>query len=94
MGVEAWVVLFSMSKDKVRLLLELWAWVLEFGVRAGQVKLSMAEVAGKMVVFTAAEELLGMVLLLGVQVALLLEIEELFMELKACPDRASLVQHV
>ena len=88
--------LFSMSKDKVRLLLELWAWVLEFGVRAGQVKLSMVEVAGKMVVFTAAEELLGMVLLLGVQVALLLEIEEMYMEFKAlvCTDRASLVQHV
>ena len=97
-GVEAWLVLFSMSKGKVRLLLEIW--VLEIGVRVGQVKLSMAEVAGKMVVFpvvfTTAEVQLGMVLLLCVQVALLLEIEELFMELNVlvCAERASLVLHV
>ena len=56
----------------------------------------MVEVAGKMMVFTAAEVLLGMGLLLGVQVALLLEIEELFMEFKALvwTERATLVQHV
>ena len=47
-GLESWVVMFSMSKGKVMLFLELWAWVLEIGVRGGQVKLSMAEVATKL----------------------------------------------